>query len=205
MSNQEILILHSIGKFGFLLSRHILQLTGISSKRSLYRKLKRLLDEKYIEKRRILYGVPSLYTLAHKGRMLLGLNKRAYTFKLEQIHHDITVIDVVVLIMKQENITIDKVISERELHSIDGFGTRKHHPDFVYYKDDKSYAVEIELSIKTLYRLEENIKLNYLNYDYQIWFIYKNNQKLKQNMESVLHNYANSSIFYLEVLGNDKY
>lgn len=190
--------MYLIGKWRFLLSRHLQIFTNATSSRTLYRRLNKLIEQNYLERRRLLYGVPGLYVLTHKGRIAIGLNKRADKIKLEQVEHDIIVLDTVSNLIKNEKIEMTDIISERELHSKDGFGTRKHHPDYVYQKDNQSYAVEVELTLKAKDRLEENIKLNYLNYDYQIWFLKRENKKLNKTVSDILTYYANTSIRYLD-------
>lgn len=160
--------------------------------------MKNLIDQKYLEKRKILYGIPGIYVLTHKGRSFTGLNKRADKIRIDQINHDITTLDVVIHVIKNEHVSMNQIVSEKELHSKDGFGTRKHHPDFIYEKGGESYAVEVELSLKTRERIEENAKLNYLNYDYQIWFIKRENKKIETAVINVLNNLANASIEYIE-------
>lgn len=204
MTNEDISILHTVGKWRFLLSRHIQAFTGHSSKRTFYRKLKRLIDTGYLKRERILYGIPAIYTLTHKGRVLIGLNKREDKIRLDQLKHDILVLDTVLYKMQKEDVSIDSITSEKELHSEDGFGTRKHQPDFVILKDGETYAYEIELSLKAESRISENVQLNYINYDYQVWVISKDNKKLCRTVENVLSTYSGASILYTcEVLKDD--
>jgi len=101
--------------------------------------------------------------------MLLGVNKREDRIIVERITHDIYVLDTVIYCVKKYGISLRDIESEKELHIKDGFGTRKHHPDFVFSACGKRYAVEIELNPKARERMEKNIKDNYLNYDGQIW------------------------------------
>jgi hypothetical protein len=204
LQNDEIQILHLIGKWGFLLSRHLKGFLSYSSTRTFYRRIKRLLELGYLKREYLLYGVPPFYTLTHKGRIFIGLNKRNVKIRLDQVNHDILVLDTVLYLIKKKSISMEHITSEKELHSQDGFGSRKHYPDFVIESNGQSFAYEIELSLKPESRLEENVRLNYINYDYQIWVIEKENKKLRNIVETVLSTYHNASILYsCEVLKDD--
>lgn len=76
-----------IHRFRFCLGRHVKELAGFGGARGTNRRLKMLIEAKCLERRKYLYGVPYLYTTAHKGRMLIGANKRADTIRLERITH----------------------------------------------------------------------------------------------------------------------
>lgn len=128
----------------------------------------------------------------------MGLNKRKDRIRIDTIRHDIAVIDTLIYLMKRKIIdSIDSVTSEKELNRKKGFGDRRHQPDFIFNKDGKSYALEVELSIKSMERLEKNIKNNFMNYDHQIWVVEKNS-KIEKNIKMLTGKYGELSIFYLE-------
>lgn len=204
LSEEERHLLYLTGKWHFLLGRHLNGFGKHSSKRTFYRRLKYLLDNGYLNREYLLYRTPPVYTLTHKGRVLVGFNKRTEKIRLEQLNHDILVLDTVLYFVSVKHIPMDSITSEKELHSKDGFGTRKHYPDFVIEQGGKTYAYEIELSLKSLFRIEENVRLNYINYDYQVWVIEKDNKKLRSTIENVLSTYQSTSILYTcEVLKDD--
>jgi hypothetical protein len=89
-------ILKWIHKFRFCLGRHIRVLAGFSGVRATNRRLKILLEAGYLERKKYMYGVPYLYTLTHKGRILSGSNKRQDKIRIDRIMHDISVLDTVV-------------------------------------------------------------------------------------------------------------
>ena len=84
--------------------------------------------------------------------------------------------------------------TEKQLHQQDGFGERVHHPDFIFTKDDKTYCVEVELSLKSKERLNKNLKSNFINYDFQIWVIDENSPKLNRLLEEFRIQYPNIEI-----------
>lgn len=168
----------------------------------MYRRLKKLTEGKFIEREKILYGVASIYTLAHKGLIYMGLNKRKDKIRIDTIRHDITVIDTLIYLIRRRIIdSVDNVTSEKELNRDNGFGKRRHQPDFIFNKDNKSYCVEVELSIKSMERLEKNIKNNFMNYDHQIWVVEKNS-KIERNIEMFTSKYRGVSILYLGEVQN---
>lgn len=187
LNERDFIILKSIYKFRFCLGRHIKVFAGFTGQGACDRRLKKLIESKYIERKRYFYGIPYIYTLSHRGRMLLGVNKRAENIKLEQVHHDITVLDTVIYYMKKYNINLDNILSEKELHSINGFTSRKHAPDFIFDKDNIKTAYEIELTPKAFETLSKNVKTNYLNYDEQIWIT--DNKKVRENLEKLKDEY----------------
>jgi len=169
LNDRDIEILRLVYRFKFCLGRHIRVLAGFSGSRASDRRLRLLIDAGYLGRQKILYGVPFLYTVTHKGRILLGANKREHKIRLEQIAHDVHVLESLIYMKQKFKLALNDIQSERELHIKDGFGARKHHPDFVFNYQGKTFAVEIELTPKGKARLEKNIRDNYLNYDFQIW------------------------------------
>jgi len=79
------------------------------------------------------------------------------------------------------------------VHIKDGFGIRKHQPDFVVHE---CIAVEVELNAKAKDRMEENIRENYMKYDKQIWIT--NNSKVKSLLKGFIQQYSNIEALALE-------
>ena len=196
LTERDFFILGLVFKFKFCLGRHIKMLAGFTGQRAADRRLRALVDAGYLMRKKYLYGVPYLYTLTHKGRILLGANKREDKIRVDRITHDIYILEAVTYYMGKFNLPLEKIESEKELHIKDGFGTRKHQPDFVFHFEDKSYAVEIELHPKTKERLEQNIRDNYLNFDHQIWIT--NDNKVLSLVQSFADDYANMELVRLE-------
>ena len=166
---RDLEILKLVHRFRFCLGRHVQVLCGFSGARATDRRLKMLIDAGYLARQKYLYGIPYLYTLSHKGRILLGANKREDKIRVDRITHDIYIIEAIIYYVLKDGVSLSDVESEKELHIKDGFGIRKHQPDFVVNGTDGRIAVELELSPKSKARMEENIRENYLAYDRQIW------------------------------------
>jgi len=188
LNERDFYIFKIIFMFRYCLGRHIKQLADFSTIPACDRRLKKLVEAKYIERKRHIWGIPYLYTLSHKGRAILGVNKKPVTIKLEQVTHDITVIDTVIYFLEKYNITLSDLTTEKELHSTAGFTTRKHMPDYVINKDGEAIAFEIELTAKAKDTLAKNVKTNYLNYDRQIWIT--DNTTVKKNLHELKNTYT---------------
>jgi hypothetical protein len=176
-------------------------LCGFSGARASDRRLKLLVEAGYLERKKYLYGVPYLYSLSHKGRMLIGVNKRADTLRLERVMHDIYVLDTVIYFVKKANVKLENIISEKDMHSSDGFGSRRHYPDFLIEANGKRYAVEIEIALKSKDRLEKNIGTNYIDYDGQYWIL-GDNPKLNALIKEFQSSYSNLRVIKLEEVIN---
>jgi len=106
------------------------------------------------------------------------------------------VLDALIYFRDKYKISLTDIESERELHIKDGFGTRKHQPDFVITYGGKRVAVEVELSAKAKVTLEKNVRDNYLTFDNQIWIT--NDKKVLNMIQNLFINYAGLQIIRLE-------
>jgi len=192
---RDIEILKLVYRFKFCLGRHVKVLASFAGTRACDRRLRLLTDAGYLTRKKYLYGMPYLYTVTHKGRILIGANKRENKIRLEQINHDVTVLDALIYFKDKYSFNLENMESERELHIKDGFGLRKHHPDFVFLNDNKKYAVEVELTLKAKANLEKNVQGNYLNYDKQIWIT--GDKKIRELLRKFSNEYGNLEIIDL--------
>lgn len=195
------MIFREVERWRYCLGRHIKVLAGFSSQRSCDRRLRVLLDNGFLYRRKIIYGVPSIYTLPFKSKMLIGANKRQDKIRLDNIVHDIVVLDTALYILSKYQVSLSDIETEKQLHSKDGFSTRKHQPDFVFTKDNKTYCVEVELTLKAKDRLERNIKSNFLTYDIQIWILEDNPKLIRLIKENKLQ-YPNIEIIEIKEVRN---
>ena len=193
-------ILRMIYRFRFCLSRHILYLTSFNGARACDRRLKLLVDSGYLKRKKILYGIPYLYYLSTNGMRLIHVNVKKENIRIDQIHHDIAILDCLKKLIEKYQFQLDGMVTERELHIQDGFGIRKHHPDIVFKKSDESFAIEVELNLKAKDRLLRNIEENYLNYDYQIWVIPNTQIKIRNILKESVNKYDNIEVISLECL-----
>jgi len=196
LTDRDMEIIRLIHRFRFCLGRHILSLLSFEGTRSCDRRLRTLVDAGFVKRKKVLYGFPYLYTTTHKGRLTIGANKREDKIRLDLIPHNIHVLDSVIYCKLKYNLSLKDIQSEKELHILDGFNTRKHQSDFTFSLDGKKYAVELERTVKSKNRLEKNIRDNYLGYDYQIWIV--GDIKAYKVIQKYAREYSNMELISLE-------
>ena len=190
-------ILREIDRWRVCQGRHIKQLAGFSGQRACDRRLRKLIQAGYIAREKILYGVAGIYRLTSKGAKIEGLGSGKRKIRIEQIRHDITVLDTAIYFRKKHEIQYSDIQTEIQLHRQDGFGIRKHRPDFIYEKNNKITCVEIELSLKAKNRFIDIMKDNFLAYDKQIWIVPDLNDKISKTLQQNKHKYSNIEIIEL--------
>jgi hypothetical protein len=199
---RDYIILKEIYRWRVCLGRHVQELIGFSSRNACEQRLRKLIKMGYLERKHILYGVPGLYFLTHKGKVLINVSRKVDKIRSEQILHDIAVLDTAIFLMRSKGITAGQITSEKELHMQDGFGKRVHRPDFVINKNEKITCVEVELNLKAKNRMDINLEANYLNYDYQLWIVPKKS-KIEDILVDSKAKYTNITILYIEMVQND--
>lgn len=169
---RDYIVLSTIDKWRVITGRQIAKMAGFPSQRTGDRRLKKLLVAGYIDRKKILYGLPCLYFLTQKGKVLISAPKYTEKIRIEQIKHDLAVVDTAIYLHQKLGIPYRCMVSEKQLHRADGFAKRRHRPDFVLTDEaQKTICAEIELSLKAKERLQKNVKDNFLNYDLQIWVV----------------------------------
>lgn len=197
LQDRDIQILQQITKYRFLLSRQIKVLCNFSGQRACDRRTKKLIDNGLLEKKHFLYGIPSLYFTTEKAKTLHGLAYITKNVRIENINHDVLVIDSAIYLAGVKGIPEKDIVSERQIKNQFGFGKSRHVPDLLYDFNDKKCCVEIELNVKQYSKLYKNVKENYDAYDYQIWFIDFSKEKLVENLNKLRIRY--SSIITIDI------
>ena len=195
---RDKLILREVERWRVCGSRHIRFLAGFSGQRATDRRLKLLIEAEYLERRKYLYGVPSIYFVTSKGKKLIQSNARPEKVKVEQIVHDMTVLDSAIYFMQKENLSLQDITTEKQLHQSDGFGIRKHRPDFIFTKNDETTCVEVEMTQKSKTRLFNIIKDNFMDYDNQIWIVPDSQTVIYQTLKENQKFYTNIHIMSLK-------
>jgi hypothetical protein len=195
---RDYAIMREVERWRYCLSRHIKILGGFDGQRTCDRRMKILIEAGYIDRRKILYGVPSIYYLPYKGKMLIGANKRQDKIRVEKIPHDILVVDTAIYFMLKHGIKTDEIMTEKQINSKSGFGERKHSPDFIMEREGKKHCVEVELTQKAKGRFEKIVEENYIEYETQIWIVSKTSIKIKQMLGKLSEKYGNIKIITLE-------
>jgi hypothetical protein len=191
-------IFREIDRWRVVLGRQLAELAGFTGLKACQRRLKKLKEAGYLERKRQLFGVPGIYSLTHMAKVIASLPERPEKQRIEQIPHDIAVLDTAIYFHKAKNIAYADITTEKQLHSIDGFGVRKHRPDFVINRADKTYCVEIELSLKAKARLESIIQANFMDYDHQIWIVPDKQCKIYQILKGSQSQYPNIHVLEIQ-------
>ena len=190
-------MMREIARWRYLLSRQIRILCGFKGQRACDRRLAKLIEAGYIERRYYIYGIPRLYFVTKKAVELFGLSYYTSSIRIEQIEHEIAVVDTAIYLIKN-GIDRKSIITERDLKHKAGFGNPKHFPDFIYKEGEKDYCVEVELSVKKQITLERNIKENYMIYDTQKWIVSNDKVKILEYLKNAEMSYSNIETIPLE-------
>jgi len=173
-------IIREIDRWRVCQGRHIREVAGFSGQRACDRRLRKLIEAGYIRREKILYGVAGIYSNTIKATKREGLPGNNRKIRVEQIVHDIAVLDTAIFLNKKHGIEFDTIKTEIELHRQDGFGVRKHRPDFVIARGGKLVCVEVELTLKAKDRFLKIIAENFIDYDLQIWVVPDMENKIAQ-------------------------
>lgn len=202
VEERDMLILREVERWRVCGSRHIKFLAGFTGQRATDRRLKILIEAEYLERKKYLYGVPSIYFVTPKGKKLIQSNVRPEKVKIEQIVHDMTVLDTAIYFMHKESLLLNDITTEKQLHQLDGFGMRKHRPDFIYTKNNETNCVEVEMTPKSKTRILNIIKDNFIDYDTQFWIVPDTQSKIRKILLDNKMIYANTEIINLEEVKN---
>ena len=171
LTERDELILREVDRWRACGSKHIRWLANFSGQRATDRRLKILMEAGYLERKKFLYGVPSIYFLTSKGKSLIQVGTGTEKVKIEQIVHDRTVLDTAIYFMQKEDLSLNDITTEKQLHQSACFGIRSHSAYFIFTKDEHTNCVEVELTKKANNRLLNIIKDNFMEYDTQIWVV----------------------------------
>ena len=191
---RDYLILREIDRWRVITGKQICKVAGFSGQRSCDRRLHKLLIAGILDRKRILYGIPAIYKLTPRGKAIIGIPIKNERVRVEQIVHDMAVLDTAIYFSHKYAIAFSDIKSEKQLHKQDGFAVRKHRPDFVFTKNDKSFCVEVELTMKSKERFSKNIIANFTDYHIQIWVVPDFNSKIYAFLCEMKESYPNIKI-----------
>ena len=196
-------IIKQIDRWRLLQGKHIKELVEFKGQRACDRRLRKLIEAGYIKREKILYGVAGIYRNTNKAtKIVSGVRVASPKIRKDQIMHDIAVAETAIFFNKEYGIEFEEMTTEIELHREDGFGVRKHRPDFVFEKDGKTTCVEIELNLKARKRFEKNILNNFERYDKQIWIVPSLNSKITKILQENSTIYPDIELLELNEIQN---
>lgn len=158
LTDRDCAIMRFINDFGFCEMPHIVKQFGLNKPRN-YKVMQRLVQGGYVIHERVFYYRHGIYRLSKKGAEHTGLpvlNK----IPVGIYEHQMALIEVYIKLMKEYP---DATwISERSIkrdQCMRGIGRRGHVADgMLIMPDGKQIAIEVELTMKGRYRLEEILK-----------------------------------------------
>jgi len=202
--DRDYRIFKEIERWRVVLGRQLADLAGFTGLKACQRRLKKLIQAGFLERKKVLYGTAGIYSLTNNAKVIANLPLRIEKIRVEQIPHDIAVLDTAIYFHEVKGIPFEDMITEKQLHSLDGFGVRKHQPDFIFNRKGKNYCVEVELSLKAKSRMEAIMQANFMEYDHQIWIVPDKACKIYQILKGNQSQYTNIHILELqEVQKND--
>lgn len=202
IQDRDNIIVQEITKFRFCLSRQIRILANFNGQRACDRRIKKLIEANYLERKYLIYGIPGLIFTTKEAKKLFNLEYLTTEIRIEQIRHEVAVVDTAIYFIYKKKVDRMSIVTERQLKHKDGFGNPVHRPDFVFAKDGTECCVEVELSIKKIDTLEKNIKRNYMSYEIQYWIIDNEKIKINENLKSLMKKYNNIQIISLNVVND---
>ena len=195
--DRDYMILREIDRWRVVTGRHICGLVGFGGQRACDRRLRKLIDAEILQRKKVFYGFPSIYSLTVNGQTMLGIPKKAEKLRVEQIPHDMAVTDTAIYFNHRYGIPFSNMTTEKQLHQRDGFSVRKHRPDFIFQWREKTYCVEVELSLKSFDRFSKNITDNFTAYDGQFWIVPSSGSRIASHLLSMRQSYPNIKIIEL--------
>jgi hypothetical protein len=172
LQDRDVRIMKLIYKFKFLLGRQIRMLAGFAGESTCDARLSKLIKNEYLNRKKILYGVPSLYYLGRRAKEIPEVKYYQFKVSPSELHHDIAVIDTAIYMCEKYKVNPENIVTETQLHSYEGFGVRSHQPDLVIKTaEGKSVCIEVEFSPKNKVRFQKNLSDNFKKYDVQVWVV----------------------------------
>lgn len=195
---RDVKILEFIAKFGFCQDRHIIQLCGLTPKYYL-KVIKRLVDEDYIERNRILAYEEAYLMLSKNGGKFLGLATTAKPV-LNTLNHDTLLIDLYFKLQTcdywlNSNFKTDKEL--RRDYAIHEANETKRIPDILI---DDCIAIELELSEKPLTKLTAIINSYVLDNDITEVHYFVMSKRIYSKVKALTLNYRKFKFFMLTVV-----
>jgi len=194
--DRDYRIIKEIDRWRVCQGRHLRYLAGFSGQRACDRRLRKLISAGYISRVKLVYGVAGIYSNTKRASQIVKVSNTNQKIRLDNLTHDLAVIDTAIH-FNRNGIPFEAMVTERELHMQDGFGVRRHRPDFVFTENSERICVEVELTLKSKGRFEAIIMDNFIGYAKQIWIVPDFNTKIAQILRDNQISYPNIEIMEL--------
>jgi len=74
--DRDYIIFREIDRWRVSLGRHICVVAGFTGQRACDRRLRKLIDAGYLERKKILYGLPGIYTNTNQAKLITQTKSR---------------------------------------------------------------------------------------------------------------------------------
>lgn len=197
--DKKIIVL--INRFGYLTAAQVARAMGMSL-RVAYRRLQRMVKERYLIHKRILARAPGIYYVGSRGLAEVDTELGRFTVRLQTLLHNLAVADVAIALLERH--PGSNWLTERELRRKAGqkfgVGWQGHIPDgALVFSDGKRVAVEVEMTAKEKRRVEK-IMRGYLRNadDYaEVWYFCRTRRQVER-VKDVSRGYDFVRVFRLE-------
>jgi hypothetical protein len=201
MTQRDTKILLESIRWKLLLARQIKYIGGFRSDNALYRRLRILIDARYLKRLYVIYGVPAIYITTSRGKKMAGLDTMlspVSNVSPVYIKHDICVVDAAIYLTQLLNVSFSEMQTEREIRKKQGYGLPEHVPDIVI--PTQGICVEVELTQKNYERLKKIMSDEYRKYDRVIYVVPNASGQLYRKIKNIANNYPAVEIIELEVI-----
>lgn len=171
LTSRDLALMRWINSHGFVNIHHIARFfeTTVSCA---YTRVKALVDYRYLNHTRIFYGLPGIYRTTQSGVQLCASELPPLRHvQVATYQHDLSVVTMSVLLLKTLGGTFTTERQLRQEMGVSRFNHRIHVSDGLFNVNNKTIALEIELSKKTKSRRDSIIQHYMTQGDiYQVWY-----------------------------------
>jgi hypothetical protein len=193
-------IIKLINRFGYLTAAQVSKLMKMS-KRMTYLRLQKMVQQKYLNYRRVLHGQAGIYRCSERGLEEIEAELGRFPIRLQTLPHNLAVADVAAALLERYSDAL--WITERELRREAGqrfgVGLNIHVPDGVLVlSSGEKIAIEMELTTKTKATLGKVLR-DYLRKSeyYEVWFICRTARQAER-YKKLTRSYDFVKVFCLE-------
>ena len=97
---RDTLVFKEINRWRVITGKQICILADFSSQRTCDRRLKKLMEYGFLTRKKIIYGLPSIYFLTNQSKALINMPNKPEHLRMEKISHDITVLNTAIYFNK---------------------------------------------------------------------------------------------------------
>ncbi len=191
VKDRDLFILRVLEKVGIANNQQLMILCGYRDRSVIRKRIKNLIEEGFITSDWIADHLA--YALTQAGLSEIERTRRPCDIRGIKSEHEELVTEAACFLYAYGDMSIYDMLFDHELNSLASFKKTGHKPDIVYAKHN---CIEVELSHKKTYGdskktgLDENYRLNALNYSKQLWIIPDHKPGLAKRIEALAEKYS---------------